>query len=586
MTRLWRSRFPEKESVSARPRGLDLCEGHVLRVAAGMLLPLLEEATVAEGGDVSVVHVECREHAVDPFRWPFELGVLADGRLVDDTVAFAIGPFAAPLLVNECEGVAEHFEDGGDRLAVLHCSFGFDAFFVARLGRVVGRGLLVSQEPVVAVAAQAQDLTRGAELVRGRVEEDVALKGARRLAAKAELGKDCFKDLRVADAELDLYLNRLHARSLPQAREPQNGEMAETERLPLSELDLQNKTGVATIERVAAIWRGGGTVAFPTETVYGLGAHAFDPKAVERIFSAKQRPAWDPVIVHVGQGLPLGRLVASISDTARALMEAFWPGPLTLLLPRGPEVPDIVTAGRPLVGVRVPAHPVARALIAAAGMPIAAPSANSFGRPSPTTAAHVLDDLDGRIDAVVDSGPTRHGVESTVVDASQSPVIVYRPGAVTLEALRGVVGEVKLYNGNGRTISEEPSGLPSPGIGIRHYAPRATMVLVETQAAGDEEAVAGFRLFQAVARLKREGKDVRVGVMAPDEFKSDVRTADFVFGWGRWSDLDSMAQRLFSGLRWLDAQEATHIVCPLPPERGVGRALRDRLEKAAWLPVV
>ena len=367
--------------------------------------------------------------------------------------------------------------------------------------------------------------------------------------------------------------------------------MAETERLPLTESDLLSKTAAATLERVAAIWRRGGTVAFPTETVYGLGAHAFDAKAVERIFAAKQRPAWDPVIVHVSDGLPLGRLVAEVSDAARALMEAFWPGPLTLLLPRGPDVPDVVTAGRALVGVRVPAHPVARALISAAGVPIAAPSANSFGRPSPTTAAHVLDDLDGRIDAVVDGGPARHGMESTVVDASQSPVIVYRPGAVTLEALRSVAGEVRVYEGNSRegsgsASSAEPSGLPSPGVGMRHYAPRATMVLVETQAAEDEEAVVGFRLFQAVARLKREGKSVRVGVMAPEEFKSDVRTADFVFGWGRWSDLDSLAQRLFAGLRWLDAQEATHIVCPLPAERGIGRAMRDRLEKAAWLPVV
>jgi L-threonylcarbamoyladenylate synthase len=362
--------------------------------------------------------------------------------------------------------------------------------------------------------------------------------------------------------------------------------MAETERLPLSEIDLQSKSATPTIERVAAIWRAGGIVAFPTETVYGLGANAFDAKAVERIFAAKQRPAWDPVIVHVSDGLPLGRLVAEVSDNARALMEAFWPGPLTLLLPRGPEVPDVVTAGRPLVGVRIPAHPVARALISAAGMPIAAPSANSFGRPSPTTAAHVLEDLDGRIDALVDGGPTWHGVESTVVDASQSPLIVYRPGAVTLEALRAVVGEVKLYDVNGLHGDEEPSGLPSPGVGMRHYAPRARMVLVETQTAGDEEAVVGFRLFQAVAKLKREGNGVRVGVMAPEEFKSDMRGADAVFAWGRWDDLESLAQRLFAGLRWLDTQESTHIVCPLPAERGIGRALRDRLEKAAKLPLV
>jgi L-threonylcarbamoyladenylate synthase len=359
----------------------------------------------------------------------------------------------------------------------------------------------------------------------------------------------------------------------------------ETERLPLSEFDLQRPAGTTTIERVAGIWRNGGIVAFPTETVYGLGAHAFDEKAVERVFAAKQRPAWDPVIVHVSPGLPLGRLVAEISETARALMNAFWPGPLTLLLPRGPEVPDVVTAGRPLVGVRVPSHPVARALIAAASMPIAAPSANAFGRPSPTTAAHVLEDLNGRIDAIVDSGPARHGVESTVVDVTQSPLLVYRPGAVSLEALRGVAGDVKLYEPNGVEAGQEPAGLPSPGVGIRHYAPRAHMVLVETQGA-EEEAEVGFRLFQAVLKLKREGDGVRVGVMAPEEFKADVRRADAVFSWGRWGDLDSLAQRLFAGLRWLDAQEASHIVCPLPGERGIGRALRDRLEKAARLPVV
>jgi L-threonylcarbamoyladenylate synthase len=306
---------------------------------------------------------------------------------------------------------------------------------------------------------------------------------------------------------------------------------------------------------------------------------------VERIFAAKQRPAWDPVIVHVSPGLPLGRLVAEISETARALMNAFWPGPLTLLLPRGPEVPDVVTAGRPLVGVRVPSHPVARALIAAASMPIAAPSANSFGRPSPTTAAHVLEDLDGRIDAIVDSGPARHGVESTVVDVTQSPLIVYRPGAVSLEALRGVAGNVKLYEPNGGEAGQEPAGLPSPGVGMRHYAPRAQLVLVETQGT-EEESEVGFRLFQAVIKLKRESDSVRIGVMAPEEFKSDVRAADAVFGWGRWGDLDSLAQRLFAGLRWLDAQEASHIVCPLPAGRGIGRALRDRLEKAARLPVV
>ncbi len=354
--------------------------------------------------------------------------------------------------------------------------------------------------------------------------------------------------------------------------------MAETERLSLNEQDLQSKGAAVTIERVAAIWRAGGTVAFPTETVYGLGAHALDLKAVDGIFIAKQRPAWDPLIVHLSERMPMGRLVAEVSEPARALMEAFWPGPLTLLLPRGAEVPDAVTAGRPLVGVRVPAHPVAQALISAAGMPIAAPSANSFGRPSPTTAAHVLEDLDGRIDAVVDGGPTRHGIESTVVDASVSPPIVYRLGAVTLEALRSVVGDVQLYEAQDHA---EPASLPSPGVGIRHYAPRAQMALVETQVEEEEESALGFRLFHAIAKLKREGDSVRVGAMTPEEFKSDMRGADAVFHWGRWGDLESLAQRFFAGLRWLDAQGVTHIVCPMPPKRGMGRALRDRLEKSA-----
>jgi L-threonylcarbamoyladenylate synthase len=147
-----------------------------------------------------------------------------------------------------------------------------------------------------------------------------------------------------------------------------------------------------------------------------------------------------------------------------------------------------------------------------------------------------------------------------------------------------VVGEVKLYERNGREAGETPAGLPSPGVGIRHYAPRATLVLVEMGGAAEEESTLGFRLFQAVVKLKRERNGVRVGVMAPDEFRSDVRAADAIFDWGHWADLDSLAQRFFAGLRWLDAQETTHIVCPLPSERGIGRALRDRLEKAARLP--
>ena len=198
-----------------------------------------------------------------------------------------------------------------------------------------------------------------------------------------------------------------------------------TLRLSVDPAHIDTDEAQAAIAQAAQILRSGGLVALPTETVYGLGANALDPAAVARIFAAKQRPSWDPVIVHVAGPIfnnpMLKPLLAKFSPAVYALMEAFWPGPLTLLLPRSAAVPDIVTAGRPLVGIRMPAHPVAFEVIRQAGVPVAAPSANVFSHISPTTAAHVLDDLDGKIDAIIDAGPTRHGVESTVLDPNAEP---------------------------------------------------------------------------------------------------------------------------------------------------------------------
>src|SRR6266508_638281 len=194
--------------------------------------------------------------------------------------------------------------------------------------------------------------------------------------------------------------------------------------------------------KAAAILRGGGLVAFPTETVYGLGANALDSVAVEKIFAAKQRPHWDPIIVHVAEAAAARGLIAEWPEAAERLAQAFWPGPLTLLLPRETVVPDVVTAGRANVGLRVPAHPVARSLIAAAGVPIAAPSANRFGHTSPTTAEHVLADLDGRIDAVLDAGGCAIGLESTVMDPTTNPARVYRPGGATIEQLRAALSRL------------------------------------------------------------------------------------------------------------------------------------------------
>lgn len=325
--------------------------------------------------------------------------------------------------------------------------------------------------------------------------------------------------------------------------------------------------GAAGVVRAAELLREGGAVAFPTETVYGLGANALDSAAVAKIFAAKERPGWDPVIVHVSDRGMLER-VAVVSGVLEAkveiLMAAFWPGPLTLLLPRSGAVPSSVTAGRALVGVRMPAHPLALELIRTAGVPVAAPSANRFGRISPTTAAHVLEDLDGRIDAVLDGGATAVGVESTVLDAEE--MLIYRPGAVTAEMISAVVGEVRVFAGTASQDSA-PESLPSPGVGLRHYAPRARLVLVESEK----------EMRALVADLTDSGE--QVGMMLPDGWDPGLKAWEF--RWGPWGDGEVLARRLFAGLRELDESGVGVIVCPVPRAGGLGDALRDRLEKAA-----
>jgi L-threonylcarbamoyladenylate synthase len=350
-----------------------------------------------------------------------------------------------------------------------------------------------------------------------------------------------------------------------------------TLRLAVDAEHLETAEADEALERAATILRAGGLVALPTETVYGLGANALDAAAVGRIFAAKQRPAWDPVIVHIADGeqgrAMLKELVAEISEPALNLMAAFWPGPLTLLLPRTSAVPDAVTAGRPLVGVRMPAHPVALELIRRVGVPVAAPSANTFGHTSPTTATHVLEDLDGRIDAVLDAGPTNHGVESTVLDPCQSPMIIYRPGAVTAAQIRETAGAVELFRSD-QPLAETPqSALPSPGVGLRHYAPRARLVLVD--ATGADLASLGIRIAEAAALWSGE----HIGVMLPADVPSNISGA-ILHSWGRWSAPEELAHSLYAGLRALDAQGCTVIVCPMPPADGIGVAIRDRLRKA------
>jgi L-threonylcarbamoyladenylate synthase len=298
-------------------------------------------------------------------------------------------------------------------------------------------------------------------------------------------------------------------------------------------------------------------VAFPTETVYGLGAHALDPAAVQRIFEAKGRPASDPLIVHVATFDQLHGLVAWVPARAEALAERFWPGPLTLVLPRSDEVPDLVTAGLETVAIRVPSHPVARALLESARMPVAAPSANLFSRPSPTRASHVLADLGGRIDMVLDGGPTEVGVESTVLDLSHDPPTILRPGAVSLEALREILPDVRVRDA-AQPVSEA-TPMSSPGLLSKHYAPRAPLTLYE----GDPE--------RALARLEADARAAEA---------AGTRVAVLDFGGER--DPARVAGRLYDALRAADDRGVELILvrgCSV--ETGLGLAVQDRLRRAA-----
>jgi L-threonylcarbamoyladenylate synthase len=339
-----------------------------------------------------------------------------------------------------------------------------------------------------------------------------------------------------------------------------------TLRLAVDANAIDSPASMESLQRAAELLRAGGTVAFPTETVYGLGANALDPLAVQKIFEAKQRPAWDPLIVHVANKEQLGMVAVDIPRNGRLFMEAFWPGPLTLLLPKSSGVPAIVTAGRGRVGVRMPRHPVARKLIELAGVPVAAPSANSFGRTSPTRAEFVLQDLDTRIDAVIDSGDATLGLESTVVDVCEDPPVLYRPGMVTLQQLQSLCPGLIVYR-----EPQDGGSTPqaSPGLGMKHYAPRARLILLETSDA--------VEILRQAAMLKSAGETV--GLMLPTDLADERYYVVYV--WGDLADQEQLARRLFAGLRELDRAGVTVILCPLPADQGLGVALRDRLFKAA-----
>jgi len=324
------------------------------------------------------------------------------------------------------------------------------------------------------------------------------------------------------------------------------------------------------IAQAAEILRRGGLVAFPTETVYGLGANALDARAVQRIFAAKGRPSHDPLIVHVATAEDLQQVAREVSSLAEQLTRTFWPGPLTLVLPKASAIPDEVTSGRPTVAVRCPAHPVALALIRAASVPIAAPSANRFGHTSPTTAQHVLDDLGGQIDLILDAGPTPVGVESTVLDLTQRPPVILRPGGLPKETLEAHIGEVGLADG-----VTAPGPAPSPGMLPRHYAPNTPLWLFLGSRMWALHAMDGISRRWLTAGRK-------VGVLVSDKDREYWSNAAVTMeSLGAEGDYTAMAQRLYSALRELDAAGLDLILTRDFGGEGLGLAIRDRLVRAA-----
>ena len=324
------------------------------------------------------------------------------------------------------------------------------------------------------------------------------------------------------------------------------------------------------VETAARIIRDGGLVGMPTETVYGLAANALDEKAVRKIFAAKGRPQDNPLIVHISEFSQIRPLVRRVPEGAGKLAAAYWPGPMTMVLEKSALIPEITCAGLPTVGIRFPSHPAARALISAAGVPIAAPSANLSGLPSTTTAEHVMRDMNGRIDAVLDGGPCGVGVESTIVTLASDPPRLLRPGGITLEQLRAVLGRVDVDNA---VMNPLPKGAHplSPGMKYKHYSPKANVIILR----GGEAAYAGYVNTHAepgVAALCYCGEEKLLRVPA--------------VCYGGETDYSAQARDLFDALRRLDDIGAKTVYARCPEPKGVGLAVYNRLMRAAGFEVL
>lgn len=325
------------------------------------------------------------------------------------------------------------------------------------------------------------------------------------------------------------------------------------------------------VEAAAALILQGEVVGMPTETVYGLAANALDGVAVAKIFRAKGRPQDNPLIVHIADFDEIYGLCPAVPPAAQALAAAFWPGPLTIIVPKGDAIPPEVSCGLDTVGIRLPAHPLARALIRTAGVPLAAPSANTSGRPSTTTAQHVLHDMDGKIAAILDGGPCGVGVESTVVSLACDTPRLLRPGGVTLEQLGGVLGKVEVDRALYEKIGDDVK-VSAPGMKYRHYAPKAPVTVVR----GAPEATAAY-----IRAQLEQGQ----GVLCFDEYR-DWFSGAVVESFGAQADLETQARAVFDRLRAFDETAVTKIWAQCPSDDGLGLAVANRIKKAAGFSVI
>lgn len=334
-----------------------------------------------------------------------------------------------------------------------------------------------------------------------------------------------------------------------------------------------NNIDMDKLKLASKVLREGGTVAFPTETVYGLGANALDSEALKKIFKAKGRPSDNPLIVHITKRESIKTLAREIPEKTHALMDKFWPGPLTMVFKKSHIVPDIITAGLDTVAVRMPSHPVAKALIQQAGIPVAAPSANLSGKPSPTQASHVIEDLYGKVDIIIRGGSSTVGLESTVLDITEEVPVILRPGGVTLEDLQKVLGEVSIDKG-----LEDAKAVPrAPGMKYTHYSPKAEVILVTGEV---------HDIVNTINRLRKQyEKNSKVGIMATDETKDNYYDG-MAISMGSRKNPEIIAENMFSILREFDQRGVDMILAEGIEVKSIGHAVMNRMLKAAGYHVV